>query len=322
MVEENDLSHYAKKNVLITGASGYIGSLLVNELIKLKANVTAVSRKNVSKEQVSFVKTLDYIDFLDNMELSTFDIVFYLNAQTSPTQADENPLSDFQSNLSPLLCMLEKLKNTSTRPALIFPSTVAVYGSGDNETIFSETHPTLPTTMYEQHKVVAESYLKYYCNRYSLSSSVLRLSNVYGPSNADSPQGRGILNLMIKKTVAGTPLEIYGNERFLRDYIFIADVIKAFLRSGVYSKGFNVFNICFGESFYLDDVFKQVIDHHNLLQKSNLKLTHNHDVPLSPTEKRNFRGTRDKASRLFKWAPSTNIKRGIETTYAHYRDHQ
>lgn len=82
-------------------------------------------------------------------------------------------------------------------------------------------------TVYDLHKLAAETYLKCYAADGVVRGAVLRLANLYGPGSSSSPD-RGVLAAMIRRALKGEALTIYGSGQYLRDYVYVEDVVQAF----------------------------------------------------------------------------------------------
>ena len=228
------LSFYKGKNILITGASGYIGSNLVRALQKFDCKITRVSRNSekLAKAQDGHKLVNLTVDYEDSTAwdslLGGVDIVFFLASQTSSYTANSNPIEDIRQNVVPLLNLLHSCETNNHSPIVIFSGTATQAGLTASVPVAEPTYDQ-PLTIYDIHKLSCEKYLSYYSDIDVLPSCCLRLSNVFGPGIKSSNADRGILNLMIQKAVNGDALTIYGDGENIRDYLYTDDVIAAFL---------------------------------------------------------------------------------------------
>jgi nucleoside-diphosphate-sugar epimerase len=92
-----------------------------------------------------------------------------------------------------------------------------------------ETHPLAPQSFYAAHKVTAESYLGVFGRTHGLPFTILRVSNPYGPHQAQHSKSYGVINQFISLAARGKPIRVYGSGSQLRDYIYVEDVVNAFL---------------------------------------------------------------------------------------------
>jgi len=161
------------------------------------------------------------------------DVVYHLAAQTSAYRAEEDPELDWRVNVVPMQQLLAACRTLVLPPVVVLAGTVTETGMTAAEPT-SECHPDNPVTVYDVHKLAAEKYLlcEAICGR--LRGCGLRLANVYGPGGTSSSADRGVLNLMIRRAISGQELTVYGTGEQIRDYVYIDDVVDAFLRAAVH----------------------------------------------------------------------------------------
>jgi len=114
--------------------------------------------------------------------------------------------------------------------------------------------------VYDIHKLVAEKYIQYYANHLGIPGVTLRLSNVYGPGSTVGSTDRGVLNRMIVNALSGKPLTVYGDGARVRDYIFVDDVVSAFLEAGSHAAAIsgNYYVVGSGQGFRIVDAINLV----------------------------------------------------------------
>ena len=158
------------------------------------------------------------------------DVVFHFAAQTSVYVAERDPMTDMTVNVMPMLALLEACRNEGHRPIVLFSGTVTEAGLTERLPV-NEECPDRPITIYDLHKWMAENYLKHFTRAGIVKGATLRLANVYGPGPKSSSADRGVLNMMIRKALRGQELTVYGEGEFLRDYVHVQDVARAFLHA-------------------------------------------------------------------------------------------
>jgi nucleoside-diphosphate-sugar epimerase len=253
--------------------------------------------------------------------LPDFDIVFHLAAQTSTYFADSDPASDISINLLPLVNILDVCERKSLCPVIIFSGTATEVGMNKRWPV-NENFKNKPVTIYDLNKLLAETYLNYYCRKGIVKGTTLRLANVYGPGPANSSKDRGMVNLMIRKAIDKLPLTLYGTGKFIRDYIYIDDVVKAFCSAAVNIDKLNggFFYIGSGTGHSLSDLFNTIIS--ECYERTGFRPEIKHtEFPekLSVIEKRQFVANIDKFVENTNWLPETDLAKGIGLTIDYFR---
>lgn len=308
------------KVIAVTGASGYIGSALVSELKKYPVKIIRIGRNKMLPNE----KCEDWILDLESFEswkkiVKNVDIVFHLAANTSIYSVEMNPDNNLNSSLNPINHLIEASRKLSVKPKIIFASTATIYGLTTNLPVL-ESYVPQPITLYDMHKYHAEKKLVNAYMNNLINLSILRLANVYGPSLCESKsKDRGVLSKVTRMAFEGKKLQIYGNGQYLRDYIYIDDVISAFI--SVVSKFSNeiIFNVSTAKGTKVLDVFNLIIREVEKITKTNngLELV-NWPVGISDIEKRNFIGSNDLLRASSNWCPSVNIESGINLLVSFY----
>jgi nucleoside-diphosphate-sugar epimerase len=248
--------------------------------------------------------------------LADVDIVFHFAAQTSVYVAEKNPLADMENNVLPMVHLLETCRKMKSKLRVIFAGTVTEVGLPDYLPV-DERHPDHPITVYDLHKWMAEKYLKYYARTGKAQGVTLRLANVYGPGPKNSSADRGILTMMIRKALNGETLTIYDKGDCLRDYVYIDDVVSAFLcgATNIELANGQHFVIGNGEKYTIAEAFNLVAERVALKTGIRAPVVHV-DAPasLSPIETRNFVANIRRFNELTGWAPKYSLISGIDRT--------
>ncbi len=225
------------REVLITGGLGFIGSNLASRLVDWGALVTIIDLPeprcighlgNIAHcaGQVRVIRA-DLAEAGDWREsVGQAEFIFHLAAQVSHTAGQSAPLADLSANCETLLNILEAARQSSRNPKIVFASTRQVYGRVESLPVH-ETHALRPTDINGVHKVAAEEYLRVYRASYGLRSTILRLTNTYGPRMDLRNPGRGVLNVFIAKALRGELIDIFGDGQQRRDMLHVDDVTDA-----------------------------------------------------------------------------------------------
>ena len=235
---------YKNKRILITGASGYIAWNLIRELVQFDCTIVCFSRnvekveKQNDKAKIKFVESSYQCKSVYQEAIENVDIIFHLASQTSVYKAEKNPLADYRANVLPMQLLLEACRKNKTCPTIVFSGTSTQCGMPEMLPV-DENVIDIPLTTYDFHKLQAERWLKFYTCQDWVRGVSLRLTNVYGPGPRSSSADRGMLNLMIIKALQGEELTIFGTGEFIRDYIYVDDVVSAFLSAPIHISDIN-----------------------------------------------------------------------------------
>ena len=214
--------------ILVTGASGRIGSQLVEALLLEGAEIHVLTSKE-NRTATKRVINHYYVDWHSAFEvpLLEVDFVVHLSFQNSSYIARENIAKDVESNIVNTVKILESFKKAKNKPIVILIGSTSEYGIGDE---FDEYSKTDPLTFYETAKSASQLYAKQFVREKIISRViVLRLGNVYGTDNSNSNSDRGFLDRCIKDSVHGIDLTYFGTGEYLRDYIHVSDVKTAII---------------------------------------------------------------------------------------------
>jgi len=217
--------------ILVTGGAGFIGSHIVDGLLAAGHEVAVIDDlSSGTRDNLPPAVPLHVVDIVDGRAVrAAFDrerpqVVCHQAAQMSVSRSVREPLFDAQVNCIGLINVLDAAVATGCR-RFVFASSGGVF-YGDVTTPAPETAPANPVSPYGITKWVGERYLGFYAREHGLTGVALRYSNVYGPRQ--NPHGEaGVVAIFSKKLLAGEPATINGDGRYVRDYVFGADVAAA-----------------------------------------------------------------------------------------------
>jgi UDP-glucose 4-epimerase len=240
---------------VVTGGAGFIGSSLVDALLVREDEVHVVDDLSSGRrEQVAPDATLHVRDVAeplgDLFDEVRPDVVFHLAAQVDVRASVADPAADLRSNVLGTLNVLEAARPRGAQ--VIFASTGgAIYGECD--TPAREDAPRLPLAPYGTSKLSAEEYLATWNRLYGGRHVALRLGNVYGPRQ--DPHGEaGVVAIFLSRIRDGEPATIFGDGLQTRDYVFVGDVVRAFV--GAVGADGGVFNVGTGEEMSVVDLWE------------------------------------------------------------------
>jgi len=222
--------------VLVTGGAGFIGSHLVEELVKEGFETTVLDNLStgrienikhcLGKERFLFIQG----DVRDrrNVEkaLNGVEAVFHLAAVTSVPYSVKHPSVTYEVNVDGTRSLLDASLRSNVEK-FIYVSTCAVYGEPEYLPV-DEKHPTNPISPYAESKLKAEQACMEFQETYGLKITVFRPFNIYGPRQRNDWYG-GVIAKFIERLREGKPPLIYGDGRQTRDFVYVDDAVKAFI---------------------------------------------------------------------------------------------
>jgi UDP-glucose 4-epimerase len=241
------------KKALVTGGAGFIGSHIVEELVKMGVETISIDNYFAGKhENLAHLKSYSNFhevecDVTDLAGLEQYfegvDVVFH-QAASKKTICLNNPRLDLDINAKGTFNLLELSVKYKVKK-FVHASTGSVYGEAQYFPQ-DEKHPLVPTSYYGVSKLAGEKYVKVFEHLYGLDSTVLRYFHVYGPRQESSDVG-GVVSIFTRKMLAGQPITIFGDGTQQRSFTYVKDVVKANLLAAVTpgTKG-EVFNCASG----------------------------------------------------------------------------
>ena len=224
---------------LITGGLGFIGSNLAHYLTKLGHSVTIVDSlipeyggnlRNIFSLQDKV--TINLSDVRDSKSIEELvkgkDFLFNLAGQTSHIDSMRDPITDLDINARAQLSTLEACRKNNSKIRIVFASTRQIYGKPKYLPV-DETHPLRPVDVNGINKIAGEQYHILYNQIYGIKSSVLRLTNTYGPRMRIKDARQTFLGIWLRHLVEGVPIQVFGDGQQRGDYNFIDDVLDALM---------------------------------------------------------------------------------------------
>jgi len=251
-----------RKNILILGADGFLGSNLAKSLAKdgkCKIRAFDLFKDGTNRNLVGLEKKLEIFpgNFLNRADLKKalkgMDYVFHYISLTTPGSSMNDPLIDIDTNIRGTIVLLEECAKAKIK-RIIFPSSGgAIYGNQEKEKL-SETDPQNPISPYAISKLAIEKYLEYFRLNRGLDYLILRYSNPYGPGQ-NVVGSQGIIPIFLNLVKQGKTITIFGDGKNMRDYIFIGDAIEATKKITFKPKTrYRIYNIGKGEGTTISEV--------------------------------------------------------------------
>ncbi len=250
-------------NCLVLGGNGFIGQHLVKRLLADGHKVRVFGRApGLNCELSDYAQQIDYVsgDFAGDGDLESaiknIDIVYHLISTTIPQTSNDAPIYDIESNLLPILKLFDLAGRFNVDKIIFSSSGGTVYGI-PQQTPITELHPTMPICSYGIVKLAVEHYLHLYSKKYGFDYAVLRLSNPYG-FGQNIQCGQGVVSAFLAKSLSNEIIEVLGDGSVVRDYIYIDDVIDAFIKAANTKSTNKIFNIGTGAGISLNDLLSVI----------------------------------------------------------------
>lgn len=229
----------SNKKILITGGLGFIGSNLACRLVEHGNTITVVDSlipeyggnlRNIydiqDKITVSLSDVRD-VAAINNL-IKGHDYLFNLAGQTSHLDSMLDPITDLDINAKAQLSILEACRKNNPDIRIVFASTRQIYGKPKYLPV-DEKHPRHPVDVNGINKIAGEQYHILYQEVNGIASSVLRLTNTYGPRMRIKDARQTFLGIWIRNLLEGKTIQVFGDGKQRRDYNYIEDVLDALL---------------------------------------------------------------------------------------------
>jgi len=274
--------------ILVTGGSGFIGFNVVKSFLEQNHEVIIFDNfhKNNSKKYSNFLSDnfsiitgdiRNYDDIVNSMK--NIDLVIHLAAKISVSESIHLHDEYFQTNVvgteNVLRACIENNVNN-----FIAASSAAVYGIPKNLPLDEKSTP-FPESPYGTNKSDMENKIKEYSKKYNLNSIILRIFNVYGPDQ--SIEYAGVITQFLECIQNDKSLMIFGDGSYTRDFIYISDVVKSFLKSieNIIGKRGECYNIASGTSTSISQLANLMLSISNKKLKIKYNASKSKDIPHS-----------------------------------------
>ncbi len=304
---------------LVTGGAGFIGSNIVDALVKRGERVRVFDNFSTGKWE-HLEQSRDMIEVLEGdlrrpadvaRAVEGVEVVLHQAALRSVPRSVDDPLATNDVNITGTMNLLLACREKGVR-RVVYASSSSVYG--DNPALPKvETQPTVPVSPYAASKLAAEHYCRIFTRLYGLETVSLRYFNVFGPRQDPESKYSAVIPRFMSAALAGEPLEVHGDGLQSRDFTFVENVVEANLRAAVAtSAAGEVMNVACGERYTLLDIIAVVED---LVGR---RLVRDHRPP-RPGDVRHTLADIGKARELLDFEPKVGFREGLERTFSYFR---
>ena len=306
---------------LVTGAAGFIGSTLVDRLLADGHAVIGVddlssgrSENIVSAERrddFEFVKA-DIVgaDLIGLLADTRPEVIFHLAAQIDVRYSVADPQADTTINVVGTVRLAEAARQAGVRKVVHTSSGGSIYGTPKNFPT-SEDEPVDPASPYAAGKYAGEVYLNMFRNLYGLQCSHIAPANVYGPRQ--DPHGEaGVVAIFSQALLAGRPTKIFGDGTDTRDYVFVDDVVDAFVKAAGEAGGGQRFNVGTGVETSVRQLHSVIADAAGGPDEPEFYPARLGDLKRSSLDN-------SRAKQVLGWEPKIDLAHGVARTVDYFR---
>ncbi|MDP8256692.1 MAG: SDR family NAD(P)-dependent oxidoreductase [Candidatus Alcyoniella australis] len=304
---------------LVTGGAGFIGSHMAQRLLDLDWDVTVIDNESTGNP-ANVPKGVRYIkgDVRNRRELAAafdqpLDLVVHIAGQASTIRSFLDPADDLSVNVNGAIEVMQAVVEHRV-PRVLYASSMTAYGLPQRLPV-TEDDPTLPVSYYGITKLAAERYLLATGMRSDLDAppnvTAFRMFNVYGPRQSLSNPYQGVLAIFINAALRGLPIVIHSDGEQSRDFIFIDDVVNAWIAAIDKPASYGqVFNLGSGTLLTVNRLVDSVL--------ADLgKTREDYEVryePVRPGDQRHMQAKIAKAAQLLDWQPQVTFEQGLQRT--------
>ena len=276
-------------------------------------NESSGSHYNVPEKSNYYCGNINKLSDLEKVFSKNIDAVYHVAGQVSLIDSFINPIHDLRTNVEGTVNIINMcLKYKISR--LLYASSMTVY-SDDEAKPFSELARCEPISYYGITKYAAERYIFNTASRidinFQLNATSFRMFNVYGPKQALDNPYQGVLGIFIGNVLRGEPINIFGDGEQTRDFIYIDDIVEAWInaleRPQTYGK---MINLGSGSSYKINYIAKCVIE---IIAGDNARYSVNKQ-PARSGEQRHVNADISLANKILDWNPKMEFYQGLEET--------
>jgi UDP-glucose 4-epimerase len=324
-MNQNDLQEkFNGRSVLVTGGLGFIGSSLSKKLVELGAKVTILdallepyggNKFNIAdiEDKVELVNGNILDEELISKLVTGTDYIFHLAGQVGYLDAKRKPFVDLEFNGRGNLIMLEAIKENAPDARILFSSSRLIYGKIKKIPV-KESHQTEPLSLYGIHKLLGEKYYAYYAHNFGVHGMSMRIPNPYGPKQQMKHSKYSIVGWFIRQAMEGKTIDIFGDGKQVRDYIYIDDIVDAMLHLIVNGDDGEAYNIGSGSKVTFTDMVDEVIKAVGQGDKRYVDWPEDYEK----NETGNYLADTKKIDKATNWKPQVSLEDGLKKTVEFY----
>jgi UDP-glucose 4-epimerase len=306
------------RRALVTGGAGFIGSHLVERLLRESMQVVVLDDLSVGK-RTNVPASAEFLhgDVRDpsvvTSAMSGADVVFHLAARVSIRASVAGFYQDAETNLMGTLNVLQACAAHKVKK-LVYASSMAVYADAPSSQPLQESHETAPISPYGVAKLACERYAMLVAAQSGFDAVALRYFNTYGPRQTFTPYV-GVITIFVQRLLRGEPPVIFGDGEQRRDFVYVGDIVDATFRAMIQKVPGQVFNVGSGRGVSVNQVAAL------LCARLRPDIAPQH-APAHPGELRNSVADISRARQLLGYEPQARLEDHIDEVIAWNRGTQ
>lgn len=298
-------------NFLITGAAGFLGSALANQLAREGHQVRGLDDLSTGEPQALF----DDVHFTrgdvnDRPKLWTLlqdvDCVYHLAARVSVSESLLYPREYNAVNVGGTVSLMEAMRDVGVG-RVVFISSGAVYGDQPQQPV-KENAPPQPTSPYAVSKLAAEYYVRTIGRLWGIETVALRVFNAFGPGQHLPPSHPPVIPSFLRQAVRGGSLVVHGDGNQKRDFVYLNDVVRAMIATAT-APGIDGMVINVGSG--IETSIREIVDAILELTNSNAEVIY---APRNDSGVSRMCADLSLASEKLGYSPHTTLKQGLKKT--------
>ena len=313
-----------KGSAVVSGAAGFVGSHLVDYLLAKGFSVIGLDSLRTGKKE-NLIEAMKHENFrfeqldicsrdLMKVVRTPIDVIFHLAAISSVKFSVENPIEVNNVNVNGTLNMLELARQRDTA-RFVYSSSAAVYGNPVTLPVEEET-PLDPLSPYAASKIAAEMYCLSYGSLYSITPTIFRYFNVFGPRQENSEYS-GVIPIFINQGLQNLDIMVNGDGSQTRSFIYVDDVVEAtYLGSQLETSTGHILNLSGTDSISILDLAHRIKEQ---IPDSTSSIFHR---DAREGDIQDSIGSMEKVSSIIGFSPTVPFTTGLERTVSWYRSYE
>lgn len=306
---DDSASQLSKMKYLVTGAAGFIGSAIVDKLIREGNNECTTIDNLFTGIKDNIPRGCRFIEgnvadsnIIDQIRNESYDAIIHIAGQSFGEVSFENPIYDFETNAKSTLLLLELAKKNGIKK-FVFASSMSVYGEPERELV-DENSLTLPKSFYAVGKLASENYMRIF-SEFGIQCTSLRFFNVYGIGQNMDNLKQGMFSIYLAQAINNHHIIVKGSKDRFRDFIYIDDVVRAVLLAidRPFKSEFETFNVCSGKKRTVEELLDVI------KEKLPFNITENY-IEGTPGDQHGIYGDYSKINKMLGWKPQVGFDEG------------